>query len=484
MNELGEYELKPVVKNDYFIDPLAEEVIINPDKVLLLECSHDLFDRFSKSSNFHGRSIEDPNRLVINSKPIKDENGDIYTSFSIKGAEAAVPTATFYGIEPHQVRVNGMLDASTFTRCYEASKLLRREGVLTEWPIFHARPKLFPDGEGDIGLLKFKEMLYGNYVWQQDTLATKNKAYEPDHVGIAGAVGNGLLDMQFGVMYRVALSNIRLVELGNLNLHNQLNDQIASAIRSLQLRKPDYFNFWDDLEKLDSESVEDQRTYLTNILPRIMGGNLGRFHNTDSYHKYLHPGNWTLAGEIVDLDTVRNASIDAGDEVDITLDNRMDDFYSSMNTLEKIAEVTAWDPGKLAEVFTKAYFAERYLGENVSEFESIILESQLCPPFDSDPGDLGNPRIVDFSDGKIVEITSNGLSQAAEDAQQTKSFKPLPDYFIAAGLEVYVEAKVDEFLLKNGYRTPPWWIDKKRLVTVEIVKVMEVIAKSLEETAA
>ncbi len=483
MNELREYELKPVVKGDYFIDPLAREAIINPDKVLVLECSHDLFGRFTKSSNFHGRSIEDPNRLVINSDPLTDENDDIYTAFSIKGAEAAFPKATFYGIEPHQVRINGMLDASTFTRCHEASKLLRREGVLTEWPIFHARPKLFPDGEGDVGLLKFKEMLYDNYVWHQDTLATKDKAYEPDHVGIAGAVGNGLLDMQFGVMYRATLSNIRLVELESLNLHNQLNDQIASAMRSLQLRKPDYFNFWSDLEKLDPESVEDQRTYLTNILPRIIGGNLGRFHNTDSYHKYLHPGNWTLAGEIVDLDTVRNTSIDPDDAADITLENRMDDFYTSMNALEKIAGVTAYDLGRMAEVFTNAYFAERYLGENVSRFESIILESQLCPPIDAHPSDLGSPRIVDFSDGKIINFISLGIEQLTEDAKAGKDLKGLPEYIIENGLETYVETKIDEFLRLNGYDTPPWWISKKRIVTLEVVKVMEVVAKSVEEAA-
>jgi hypothetical protein len=480
MNTLADYELKEVVKSDVFVDPQAINAIIDPTKVLLLDSWNAPDDRFSRPTRYHGRSIEDITGLVVRQEPLKDENGDIYTSFSIKGAEAAFPRAGYSQIDPSYVRVNGMLDASTFERVQKISQILREAGVLTEWPLFHARPKLLTNGESDIGLRPFRQMVYENYVKEQESLHVSGKSHKADSIGRAGLVGAGLVDMQFGVMYRAMLANARLGDLTEFQNRGWAGVYVADAIRSLQARQPDHFSAWDAIKTLDPASPEDHKHYLTNVLPRIMGENLARFHGTGSYHKYLHSGNWTLAGEIVDLDSVRNSAFEPDDEEDINVRNRVDEMVYASTALRNIKtdEVTS---EKMWSAFRNAYFAERYIDEKIDEFESIVLESHFYSFKKDELRDLGLPRVVKLPDAELDAIINNGIREAVKSLNKSE-LANLGQFLVDIGLRDYVAERVDEFLEANNFKSVHWF-DQDRLVQLELVRVIEALAQSIDRAA-
>lgn len=365
------FERRPIVSGSTYIDPAARGVIQDCHTVPLVE---SFASPLVRPSSIHGRNAEDPFGLIFDPAPIYDEFGNYYSAFSIKGADASSPRATFYEIEPSGVRVQGMLDASTFTRCRDVSRELRANGALVEWPIFHARPKLFPDGESDIGLLEFKYMVYGAYLDRQQ--AIRQVAPEQvDGVGRVGAVAQGLLDMQFGVMYRAMLSNIRLAELPELARKRELNKRVSQTISALQQRDLAEFDAGEIVHGLNPRSPRDRNTYLTTALPGLMGQNLAKTHTIDAYHKYLHPGNWSLGGEIVDLDSVRMPTIFPEDKAEVTTGNKLSEAFGSRHALQEVAKCTGTDPEKLLAIFNEAY-RSHIDSSNFTPLELLALEAQ------------------------------------------------------------------------------------------------------------
>jgi hypothetical protein len=466
MSELAPYVMKEVAKSEYFIDPLASGIIIDPNHVPLMESSVD--SPLVKLSHYHGRNFEDPSGLVLRQVPITDENGDIYTTFTIKGPDASMPLAQYYDIEANRVRVLGMLDASTFERCQKVSKILRKEGVLTEWPIFHGRPKLFPDGEGDVGLLAFKEMLYENYL----SLEKYNLINDPvsvDGISKAGIVGAGLLEMKFGVMYRAMLSNARTSEIGEFEKQGTLGTHVGKAIEALQARKPDYLWIWPSIEKLDAESSADQEIYLREVLPCIMGENLARVHNAEAYHKFLHSGNWTLAGEIVDLDSAQQKSIHPDDVEEITIINRFNEVTDVLAYLFIKYPFREGEAGNTpAELFSKSYFAERFLDEKLPKLEAIILEAHFTNMPESF-ADLGNPYFAIF-DLDQQDIARNQIVEWHNLRESDDPQEIINKWFET--FEPSVEQQFADFVIAQGITELPMSISIKNIVGVECLKLL------------
>ncbi len=487
----GEYPVnfQEVVKADAFLEPDAARVIRNVSSVPLLE-SGLTFSPFTRSSELHGRSMEDPSCVVFTGEPLTDSHGDTYTSFTIKGANCSLPSANYYEIEPSCVRVNGMLDASTFERCKTVSKVLREAGVLTEWPILHMRPKKFPDGEKDIPLQAFRQMIYENYVIRQQAFGhdVHRGRRLADNLDAARVVGEGLSELQFSVMYRAGLSPIRLWELKEHGETGTLPYHLSKTITALQTRKPEHFGCWPELEALDPESEYDQIKYLEEILPKIMGENLARFHNANCYHKYLHGGNWTLAGEIVDLDSVRCDTLDKDEPRDYTVLDKLDEAFAAYDSIVSMSSFVylmgfrdkdPYEKKKLPademwDMFKSSYFAERYTAD-VSKLEKVILLSHFSK-LPEDMFDWEDPDTISITNPKLIDFVCS-FNWKSKDDSLAKKAKTANE--LVKGLTPIVAEAVFEFLnteIESGWYIPGW-LEEKKIIAEETSRLIAMLLR-------
>lgn len=491
MSKIPFRSFQEVVKADAFCDPAAKASIVNPNTVPMLESSVR-FSPFSKSSNKHGRSMEDPEGVVFTGEPITDEFGDVYTRFTIKGADCSLPSVSFYTIEPSLVRVRGMLDASTFERCRSVSALLREQGVLTEWPIFHKRPFRFPDGEKDVTLNAFRSMLYDNYI--EEMRAAHNEGMgsnRVDNFGRVGVVGVGLSEIKFGVMYRAGLSPVRLWELTEHANWLTLRGHVADAIKALQIRRPEHFACWPEIEILDPEDQKDQDLYLSEILPEIMGENLARFHNATCYHKYLHGGNWTLAGEIVDLDSVRCDVIDEADDKDYTTLDRLDEVINSHNQMVLLGSLPHivdssdmhWLDVSKSPIsvswgrFKSSYFAERYQAPDLTKLERIILTSHLARPPEN-MLDWEDPELVPITHPDVLDFLEAGVDLAGYDFQNFQELSQEVLKEILNFIRPIVQINLHKMLEDEGVANLPLWFNEDAVIREEGLRLTSAILRN------
>ena len=502
-----------VVKGSVYVHPNALGIIsdtgrvamIPPPGMSLRSSSGDVTGMFNRVSAFHGRSLEDMTGLVLGKAPIIDEFGDTYTEYSIKGAANDTIYADIYDIEPSGVRVNGLMDAATFNRVKTVSEVLRKDGVLTEWPIYFARPKHYSvSNYYSLGLLGLKRKLYNDFVTGNEYYKAMDKSAPNIPVGVVGAVGNGLMDMEFGVMYRASLSNARLCDIRAFDRAG-LEDRLKNAITSLQLRQPDYLMQWDKIKDLDPEDPEDRQRYLTQVLPKLIAENVAKFHNTNSYHKYLHDGNITLAGELVDLDSVRipdkfeddseliepmSKMTEALDVAHIVADAisrymREIKYIESDGTLsissDEMAEYKKQAYLDIALNMSGAYYAERVLADDITELEKVLLESvffdhsKLAGEIDS----FGYPIILDTDDQSLEEIYISDMNNFFElYPDQSQAIEEYHGYFTRnenTQLYRWAKSQVENRLreLNGGVPVKDFFI--KQTTTTELIKLQQII---------
>ncbi len=430
----NEQLFQPVVKDSVRVDQAAVEagIIKNTQTVPLLppELGESIAP-FVRTSILHGRSMEDPGALVLRRIELHDAScpeEDIYLSFSIKGADARLPYAASYRIEPSGVRVNGLMDASTAPRIFKISEHLRQAGVLTEWPIYFARPKKFPLEDREVDLRGFRHAIakrYMNGMGERRVLKSES-AYIPPTIGEVGFVLQALEKMEFGVLYRAMMSNFRIAEIGGV--HQELVGAfIEKAIRGLQKRNPQWMSVGSELQALDAASAADQQRYLIDIFPKLFGENVARLHNADCQHGYLHSGNITLAGEIVDLDSVFSKTLWPDDPDEFNQKDIFHDLSTAMHSLAALTDFEAFDPepnnGSFEQVlrnFFLSYFAERYLGLKQTPEDgvtSIILEYLSFVFSDAQLEGYEDPRVID-----PVEIYANIDAELIDSGDPHKIF--------------------------------------------------------------
>lgn len=361
---------------DIWIDEpaLEQEIIRQANGVPQLNTDTHSFTKTDEI--IHGRCHNDPHLVVFAKDSIHDEFGLVYFVLSIKGMDLTKPFARYKPIGDLVIRVNGALEAETFYRCRKASELMRREGILTEYVFFQARPKQFPNGKtitGKTNLQGFRNRLHEEYLRSQE----EHDDFDPPEV--IDAVIRSIFESKFGVAYRGMLSNVRLGEIQYLQDKKQLGEHVSKAILALQMRKPVHFECWPEIQKLNPFREEDHQYYLDEILPRLIGENLAKFHNAGFYHKYLHRNNVTICGEIVDTDSIRHVEIADSDGLEINFATRYADFHEILQEYTKLiallnkTELRDERPGKLVD----AYLRHRDKNRNFEAIEKIIEEVHL-----------------------------------------------------------------------------------------------------------
>lgn len=385
--------MSPVLKTGLYIDPLARDILVDPTTIPLIV--DELQAPFAKLTPNHGRSLIDLAGTAIKmGAEVKDENGDVFTAFNIKGSLFGDLSIGFSDIEPNQLRTNGALDVSLNTRCKKASKVLRAAGALVEWPLFSARPKAFPNPYFNeiaaidptaadyicesVGLNGLRyllaQTLEANTEELQEYLDFSNNEYIKEQCRIElrqnRSALEGLSVVEYGVMYRGVLSNYRLSDL-RLLTDAQQQDVIADAILALQKRKPDHMSTYSDIALLQPNNPEHREKYMNVVLPRLIGENLGILHNSLTYHRYLHKGNISVAGEIVDLDSVSGKGVYAYEEVP-TIYERLRDLQFVMYDYPK---PTGIDHTDVIHEILEGYITARYADDSCSTLEGAMLDA-------------------------------------------------------------------------------------------------------------
>jgi hypothetical protein len=379
------YRMVPVTV-DSWVAPSAKDLLVDPTLVPMSYVDESDFCGPPTSNHGRNQMITALGGYLRESTVLTDENGDGYPIYTLKGNLVNDVFATSYHIEPSCVRVNGMEDAAIHPRTRKVSEVLRREGLLTEYIVAQVRPKQFPvqDVNGtvtEVGLLAYKEHIYNQ------TLANHKDSVSPAR---AGHIAQILLDMQFGVTTRAFLSAYRVDDLKLLKPESRAN-VVSLAIQMLKKRKPEHFSAYAQLEELDPDNPNDQIIYLTEVLPNIIGENLARLHNLGLWHHYPHPGNWSLAGELVDGDSVTGKQLDDYDD-ETTIAMRAHELVGVIDRTSRFLSFDASDINKIDRRMMDGYYAERVL--DATPQEQVILEALL---FSINGGDtLTVPDVTSF----------------------------------------------------------------------------------------
>lgn len=345
-----DYGFVPVYSKAQYVNPNYGFAIRDTQAVLAIHGQDTPFRRITPN---HGRSVVDGDFHVFHSEVLVDGmvKSVLGTSFSIKGADFSNPNITESPIEPSGMRINGLMDASLFWRVRKASELLVGAGVMCEQPAMQAIPKKLPRPFGLGGYTNqtgYKRDIYERHIVVKEPNVAR---------GVAHALA--LLETDFGVMYRVHTTPWRLQDyrfLASLDPKENKGldpaDEIVRASVEL-LRKLSKRSgiFEEELSGLNERQDDFIESYMQDVLPRIMGANLAKMHAAGLWHKYLHPGNWSLAGEIMDLDSVKGEAL--GDEP-INVFNLVYDIHHTLDTLEEIDPYTD-DKHNSLVAFAEAY---------------------------------------------------------------------------------------------------------------------------------
>lgn len=491
-------EFVPASRTHYYLDPFAATHVVHPRQVPQLGSSYNLYG-FTKTSDFHGRSMSDPEGHLVRQEPLRDKHGDIYTAFSIKGADGSDPRLTYTDVDVNNLRANGLLDTSVFERARQMSEHLREQGVLTEWVMYQAMPRYYlGDQPGEkLSPLERNGQIYDASVRWESTLGVDNMRAHGVGLPRLAELGKALIETRFGVMYRAMLSNVRLVEARQLEGvgvypgSGDLDRYVKEAIESLQTREPTHFGVWKDIKDLQAESAVDQARYLQETLPSIMGENLARLHGAGCLHHFPHVGNWTLAGELVDLDSVSYEKNPA-DKEDITDLGRFSEVKHAAIWaavclgdlfVEKVAKE---EDGKILLIrhnifkqFNDAYFAERVLHDGLSQLEQVFLHTEVCPPKHHD--ELSSRSlIVNLEDSEIQTALREASMHALEAGLYQKPDYDLMEVF-GTHLRKVIVQKVTDFLAVHGVELPSRLFSLEPIVTHEFAAIMIQVGEIIDK---
>lgn len=248
-------------------------------------------------SEFHGRNIE----VLADTIKIADQFGNEYFSLGIKGCDFSNPFLRPSPTAERDFIVNGFQESIVMERVLRTSKILRENGIGTEYICGLTLPEQFPldkqeDGIGDKGFVELPDLL--NHV------CTKFAKEHHESLGVEplklkADLLEKLHDCDYLISYRAMDCPYRFGE-----LHNpELFEKFIQFFKALELEP-------DEREQIESMDVHK---YIKNLFSPIFGSNLGAMHRLGVVHKFLHSYNLTALGSIVDLDSCRGEILNLGD---------------------------------------------------------------------------------------------------------------------------------------------------------------------------
>lgn len=355
---------------------------------------------------YHHRSADLGVTTSIKQNACSPEGDHVYCQIDIKGAGFLYPekhTSKLHAVKEGDLAgypeaffvsdsketawgydVLGLMDYRLAAVSARASALLIRAGMRTEALISVMKLKtLFIEGN-EVSVKKFVEDSYREL---QELAATSEDVEERKAYRAKAA------DLRKEFYPVLAVRLMRSV-LRMRDLHDSAPElreaQLLEASRVLNheaetLGKP---------ERYDVTTPEGRERYFV-ALSGMLGKNLGILHRENFIHAYLHMGNLTLAGEIVDLDSCIQAV------VDVPYNGDPKNKASSMNRSRKGVDRLGY-PVELPPLSESQYVHETETGWTI--LNSDLETQRLVPEFGIPACLVKDFRDLCFSVHKTLEV--------------------------------------------------------------------------------
>lgn len=281
----------PRIETDY-TDAVASELNLEKSPLELMQ-----------PTKFHARSF------IIDNPDFKqrwqDEYGNYYSAISTKGNNFSSPGLHKHATAAEGVIPYGLQESSIIERVLRASQLMRSKGISTEYIFGVSEPMQYPwvNTESDdepseiLDLEEYKRRIVLDY-WTKlppeeqtiDALKTLTKQFEK---------------MTFLVSFRATDSPYRLLDFASGKAREEIY-----RFANEHLLEDGMEPFLDNSDNEDDEYYR----YINTISAPRLGINFARLHHAGLTHNFAHPGNLTVNGGIVDLDSIEGEPLGLGND--------------------------------------------------------------------------------------------------------------------------------------------------------------------------
>lgn len=296
-----------------------------------------------------------------------DEHGNEYSAISLKGNNFATPGMHEHPTAAEGVDAHGLQESSHLERVLKASEFMRSRGIATEYVFGVTEPKQFLwPGNGDeqpemLSLDEYKRRIVFDH-W------TKLPKEEQTNEKLAGLIKQ-FKDLTFVVSLRAIDSPYRLEEV-----------KYPTARESIYQYANDFLLDNED-QPFDVSNSKDGLRYTATIVAPRLGRNMARFHHAGLYHGYLHAGNVSSLGAVVDLDSVTGEALGIGDKKVDAIDTSFDlmrltsDMTRRQIDMENIEDMAMFRESlRPAEKFFDSYISEIETLTSVDEARQFLSE--------------------------------------------------------------------------------------------------------------
>lgn len=273
----------------------------------------------------HRRSAElthDPARETAMRVYFTDTYGRWYSVLNAKGNNAHEPNTRYDSSLSPLWAIRGYMSDQYRLRCERTSRLFRENDIDAEWPVHMKRPThlILPDQHTPASR---KELIvYASMHQEQDS-----QYQEPN----PEVVQEAFAQFEPITLVRAMKMSERIWDLPNLS-EEEMHALVLTAtkLHNFDIKRREKDGSYDpELHgavidtSIPTQDQVDQ--YILDVLPRRIGRNLGLMHKLGVAHHFLHPGNITLMGEIVDLDSPTGHAV-LGFGQDATMKERVKDI--------------------------------------------------------------------------------------------------------------------------------------------------------------
>lgn len=303
----------------------------------------------------HGRTLE----VLASRVEVVDEFDNVYGSLNVKGCDFSDPHLFKTLTAAREYIIYGLQESLVMERVIRASRVLRENGVDTEYICGLVLPETFPlnraepgvDDKELKGLPKFLEHLAGVFatraVTDEDATLLEIKADMIDR----------FKDCDYLITYRAIDCPLRLGELHDPGKYRQLQSFMDSHCKNKDNEVAKY------IREHDAEDC------ISTVLAHWLGGNIAKMHKAGIYHKHPVRLNVSALGSIIDLDSCEGESLGLGDRP-INRQDETRDVFIAIRALQEELDLIPRDesdPYSHLNTVTKQHNAAHYFLQNYLE---------------------------------------------------------------------------------------------------------------------